>query len=266
MSEESGALVPAEERTVEFYGDEIKGGRVTLPPSDSGVYVPIRPLTEFLGVGWRGQRERIQRDPVLSEEVRMVVLSTAGGPQEMTCLPLEFLNGWLFGISASRVKDEIRDRLITYQRECYHVLAEAFQAPTDLSPEAADSVAALRQIRSNALAVASLAEEQIRLTERLDRAAVIVGQHGRRITDLERRLAPPNAITDEQAAEIAQKVKAVAMQLTEANPGNNYFQSIFSEIHRRWGVSSYKNVHQGDFHNVMEFLDEWAAAAGGDDA
>jgi hypothetical protein len=36
------------------------------------------------------------------------------------------VNGWLFGINANRVKEELRDRLIQYQRECYRVLADAF--------------------------------------------------------------------------------------------------------------------------------------------
>lgn len=33
----------------------------------------------------------------------------------MLCLPLEYLNGWLFGINATRVKKEIRENLIRYQ-------------------------------------------------------------------------------------------------------------------------------------------------------
>ena len=35
----------------------------------------------------------------------------------------------LFGINANRVKPELRDRLITYQRECYQVLSAAFLDP-----------------------------------------------------------------------------------------------------------------------------------------
>ncbi len=30
---------------------------------------------------------------------------TAGGHQETVCLPLEYLNGWLFGIDDRRVKE-----------------------------------------------------------------------------------------------------------------------------------------------------------------
>ena len=56
------ALVPIEERTVEFYGDEIKGVRVTRTPSDQPeLYVPLRQLCDYLGVSYTGQRERIER-------------------------------------------------------------------------------------------------------------------------------------------------------------------------------------------------------------
>lgn len=44
----------------------------------------------------------------------------------MQYLPLDYLNGWLFGVNANRVKEGIRDNLIRYQRECYRVLADAF--------------------------------------------------------------------------------------------------------------------------------------------
>ena len=46
--------------------------------------------------------------------------------RKMVCLPLGMLNGWLFGIDANRVKDEIRDKVIQYQRECFDVLYQHF--------------------------------------------------------------------------------------------------------------------------------------------
>ena len=42
--------------------------------------------------------------------------------QEMLCLPLEYLNGWLFGIDENRVAPEIREPLILYKREAYSAL------------------------------------------------------------------------------------------------------------------------------------------------
>ena len=47
--------------------------------------------------------------------------------QETACLKLELINGWLFGVDESRVKDEeIRQRVLSYKRECYSVLFKHF--------------------------------------------------------------------------------------------------------------------------------------------
>jgi hypothetical protein len=50
-----------------------------------------------------------------------------GGPQEMVCLTLELIHGWLFTIDTSRIKaDDIRERVIAFQEECYRVLYQHF--------------------------------------------------------------------------------------------------------------------------------------------
>ncbi len=65
------ALTPIEVRTVEFYGDEIIGALVRTG-DEAQVYVPIRPLCDYLGLAWSGQFERIKRDEVLSEAIKGV--------------------------------------------------------------------------------------------------------------------------------------------------------------------------------------------------
>ena len=51
-----------------------------------------------------------------------MIIPTNGGNQNMICLPIEYLNGWLFGIDINRCKPEIRDTLIKYKKECYQAL------------------------------------------------------------------------------------------------------------------------------------------------
>ena len=112
-------------------------------------------------------------------------------------------------------------------------------------------------------AIMEMASEQLRMDQRLDKAAVIVGQHNKRITALEYRLSPHNVITEDQAADIAEKVKAIAMVMTEHNPDKNHFQSIFSELHRRYHVSGYKSIRQDQYQAVLDFLDEWLEKSNG---
>ncbi|MCL4266098.1 MAG: hypothetical protein KJ069_23010 [Anaerolineae bacterium] len=67
MSEEK-ALAPVDQKQVEFYGDELTAMLV----EDGTVYVPVRPICDYLGLSWTGERERINRDPVLADVVRFV--------------------------------------------------------------------------------------------------------------------------------------------------------------------------------------------------
>lgn len=122
MSNDS-KLTVIEQQAVPFYDDSV----MAIRASSGVIYVPIRPLCENLGIDWSSQRQRIKRDAVLSKHFVVVTTTKSGkGNPNMLCLPLHYIQGWLFGINASRVKPEIRESLIQYQEKCYAVLAEAF--------------------------------------------------------------------------------------------------------------------------------------------
>ena len=265
MSDDSGqTLLPIEERIVEFYGDEIKGVRVTRTPSgQSELYVPLRQLCDYLGVSYTGQRERINRDAVLSKKLETIQIATGGGPQDMQCLQLDYLNGWLFGINAGRVKETIRERVIRYQEECYLVLRDAFQG--SVAPDA------LTQVEQLGHALITLAREQrefdlrLAITEdRVDQAAVVVGDLTMRVTGLEERLSPGQAVTEEQASQISQSVKAVAIKMAQIS-GRNEFGGVYGELYRKFGITSYKMLPAGRFEEAMEFLNEWYGSLTGDE-
>jgi hypothetical protein len=112
MNDESTALVAIQERSVDFHGDEIHATLVEIEGTKQ-VYVPLRPICKYLGLSWPGQFERIDRDPVLRQEARSVRVTRTNqaGDPEMLCLPLDFLNGWLFGVNANRVKPALPTRL-----------------------------------------------------------------------------------------------------------------------------------------------------------
>lgn len=104
---------------------------------DDGVFVALKPISDTLGLKWSGQHDRINRDPILSEGIRVIGMPSIGGTQETTCLRLEMVNGWLFGIDESRVKDEeTRQRVLAYKRECYGVLFKHFYGRSAAAPAA----------------------------------------------------------------------------------------------------------------------------------
>lgn len=107
---------------VEFHGATLS---VTLI---SGVpHIALKPICEAIGLDWKAQQDRIKRHPVLNS-VAVVTTSTGtdGKRYEMLMLPLDKLDGWLFGVSVRRVRPELRERLTQYQAECFDALARHF--------------------------------------------------------------------------------------------------------------------------------------------
>jgi len=98
------------------------------------VRVAMKTICQSIGLDWRSQRQRILRHPVLSKGVVMITTPSKGGLQKSLTLPLTKLNGWLFGVDASRVKPEVRDKLVEYQEECFEVLSNYWQKGQAVKP------------------------------------------------------------------------------------------------------------------------------------
>lgn len=109
--------------SVNFRGDELYGFE-----NDDGVFVALKPIVEAMGLDWSAQYRRVKRDPVLSEGIAIMATPfSRGGDQECVCLKLDRVNGWLFKIDTSRIKDDdVQDRVLVYQRECSDVLYRHF--------------------------------------------------------------------------------------------------------------------------------------------
>lgn len=108
---------------IQFHGHDV----VTIHEPD-GIYVALKPIVDAMGLSWQGQLERIKRDLVLSSTIRVTrMVAEDEKAREMVCLPLDMLNGWLFGVDARRVKPELQETVVAYQRECYRVLDAHFR-------------------------------------------------------------------------------------------------------------------------------------------
>src|SRR5579859_5356027 len=125
--EETKALVPISEQAVDFYGDEIIAVSVEIEGQHK-IYVPLRPIADYLGLSWSSQLQRLREDEVLAEHLSSVLLSNTEAGQRYTviCLQLEFLPGWLFSLNPKRVRADLQEKIKRYRRDCYRVLWEAF--------------------------------------------------------------------------------------------------------------------------------------------
>lgn len=267
------ALAPIDQRVIDFYGDEVLGVLVEQA-GERRIYVPIRPICRYLGLDWSGQRQRIMRDEVLRDEVRSVVVTPTnpqGGDPETLALPLDLLPGWLFGVSTARVKPDLKERIVLYKRECYRRLWDAFKheilpitGVLGTTPQAASGAQLAYELAS---AVQNLAREQMDLEQRLSGRIDRMGQWAKgvvaRMDDLEQRVSglelhvgPTALISEQQAAEIALAVKNVGRALSEQGVKPGYSQ-VYSELYRRYGISSYKNLPQASYADVLAWLKQW---------
>ena len=180
---------------------------------------------------------------------------------EMLSLPLDYLNGWLFGVNASRVNQELRDRLITYQRECYRALSRHFTTST---PSVSSTSATLAQVEAMGLAIATMAREQMEIEVRLGKTEIVTQATAVSVVDLQRRmegveekLSPPDhAVTDAQASQISQAVKAVGLAYGKQT-GRVEFGAVYGEMYRKFEVTSYKLIPAAKFNAVMKWLSDW---------
>lgn len=256
-----------EQREIGFYDDQI----IAVKVEDGTIYVPVRPICELLGVDWSAQRRRINRDEILGEEAMSVAITTTHidtssqqrHSQDMICLPLDYLNGWLFGISTARVNEEIRSKLINYKRNCYRVLFEAFgqnavtAAPDPLIDELLAGNDPTAIAYRQAMAIANMAREQLMIKARVESAENMLFNHESRIQILEANHGDDSRyITNSQAVQIAQGVKQIAILLSR-NSGQNAFGGVYGELHRRFEIPSYQQLPKAQFDEAMHFLRDW---------
>lgn len=115
MSSDNPTLIP-----VPFHGDTI-----TCIETPEGVLVAIRPICDRIGLNVSGQIQKLKRETRWRGV--LMHMPSAGGVQEMWCIPLVKLSGWLSAITTSRVNPEVREALARYQDEADTVLDRHFR-------------------------------------------------------------------------------------------------------------------------------------------
>ena len=259
-------LDPIEEREIEFQGDSVLA--VLVSDDDGGapaVYVPLRPMCERLGLSWSGQRERIGRDTVLSEVLQGVRVTrppgSGGGTQTALCLPLDYLNGWLFGITASRVKEAVREPLIRYQRECYHVLADAFREDTAEAlglPEGTPLAA--REAHDARVGVLAIMDYLGRRQDHDESMRKLLVANRIDLHELGGLLEDGDALTETQRRELYRLVLEVAALLSQAGDTRNTFAIAFGGFKKRFKLGKkqkYRDLDRSQYRDAHEFLDHW---------
>ncbi|MCI0396676.1 MAG: ORF6C domain-containing protein [Chloroflexi bacterium] len=261
---EEKELAVIDQREVTFYGDTL----VAVKAADGHIYVSFRHLCDALGLDRASQARRLKRHSVLAKGYKGdVKLTSPGGLQPAGVLRVDLIPLWLSGLRAAAVKAELQERLVKYQEEAAKVLWEAFQEGRLTADQDLDQL--LQQADNEAVqayqmlqAMVKLARNQIlmeaHLTGRLD-------EHEQRLETIEAQVNPPTrAVSQSQAMQISQAVKAVAHELGNQTRRNEY-QGVYGELYRRFEITSYKLLPAARFQEAMDWLNEWYQTVTGRD-
>jgi hypothetical protein len=261
MSEEK-KLVPVEQKSVVFYEDELTAVRA----KDGHVYVVLAHMCEALGIDAQGQARRIRRHKVLDNGLTWVdILSTQGDQSQRRraqVLRVDLVPLWLSGIRANSVNEEIRPKLEKFQETAAAVLWEAFQEgrlTTDpdfdtLIQQASQDAVEAYQI---AQAMVKLARNQIMLEAKLNSHDELLADYGRRLETIEADLHQEERyISESQATDISQAVRAIAFEISKTSGANEYGR-CWGEFYRKFGVSKYRHLPISRFDEAMTWLNAW---------
>lgn len=103
-------------QTIKFHNDDIE---------IIDTFVSVKKLCQNIGItGISDQYEKIKKDE--SFESKSLDIEINGIIQEVVVIPVSKINGWLFSISANKVKPEVKQKLIEYKKECFNVLNNYF--------------------------------------------------------------------------------------------------------------------------------------------
>lgn len=261
-TQSGNALEPVDQKTVDFYGDELAAARM----EDGAIYVSLRHMCDALGIDRAGQVRRIGNHDVLADGyVRGRLTSPpspdgrGGGVQEAGLLRVDLVPLWLSGLTISRIKEELRPKVYRLQTQAARVLWEAFQdgrLTNDFDALLASDNPAAQAYRM-AQAVMMLAQQQLLIESR------VTGVEGR-LEAIEATLGDPGRhITPDEAMQLSQAVKTVAMLLSKAS-GRNEYGGVYGELYRKFGITSYKQLPAARFGDAMRWLNDWRDSIEGD--
>lgn len=97
------------------------GNTLFLVEHNGEAYTPMKPIVEGMGLDWASQFTKLKQR-FASTIVEIAMVAEDGKQRSMTCLLLRKLTGWLYTISANKVKAELREKILQYQSECDDVL------------------------------------------------------------------------------------------------------------------------------------------------
>lgn len=148
---------------VPFYGDDIEAVQ-----DGPDVWVSVRRMCNNVGLGYGSQTQKLE-GRAWATVTTIVTVAEDGKSREMLMLHLDSVPMWLATIEPSRVREDIRPKLIAYQKECARVLRDHFfgrQQTVDIHSIVEEVGKAIVPAVAEALATVMRAERETAIQER----------------------------------------------------------------------------------------------------
>jgi hypothetical protein len=244
-------LTIIDQRDVTFYEDVL-----TAVKLDNGdIFVSVRAVCDALDIDHRAQYRRIRRQRTLDKGFMVVKMTTIKGERDTNVLRVDLLPLFLTGIGTRSIKDDrTRQKLETFQDNAARVLWEAFQNGELSADHTFDE---LLQQGGEAVEAYQLLQGMLKLAKNQIVIQAQVREHATRIEAIEAELNDSDRfLTQSQAVQISQGVKAIALELGKRS-GRNEFGGVYGELYRRFEVTSYKQIPANKFQAAMTYLRDW---------
>lgn len=106
--------------TVNFHGDELQAVR-----TDGGVQVVVKRVCDMLGIDHSSQVAKL-KNQAWATMGPVTTVAEDGRSRELLCIHLDCLPMWLATVDVGRVREELRGKLVSYQKECARALRDHF--------------------------------------------------------------------------------------------------------------------------------------------
>ncbi|HLZ62298.1 MAG TPA: phage antirepressor N-terminal domain-containing protein [Ktedonosporobacter sp.] len=244
-----------QQATVVFAGDEI----IAVLADDGYVYGALPHLCRALGLETERQRERIEEHSALSKGLYPFPLMIRRQLSTFSCLRSDLIPYWLAVVPTQRMKPEKKARIDYYQDQVADVLSRLFGTTTPIPNEG--SLVEQHPALAEGLAIARMALDQAQLAaqrseETSEEVRALKTVYETRIAALEAKLLPRAQISEEQAEQIADLVKQAAIALNKKMGSGNYFGTLYGQLYRMFGITSYKLLTAAQYPKAVAWLEK----------
>lgn len=264
-------IKPQTESVLEFQGKEI----AVVALEDPIQYIVVASFCQTFGIDVASERRRLGRKSWFEEYTRMVMVTTAGGPQASLCLRVDALPTFMLGINLEKISAEAdRELFRTFMDQSSAILAEYWglseegevrflreQMARMIAEHAADEAGMSERERIDyvEVEVRKLREDFEEKIEMMRKLYAAMREDYRSVT----RVIRPGRqkLTEEMLGDVRDRVNYLAQLRIEHFREEKPYPMIWGYINRSiGGVSTYRDLGVDKYQEVVDWLDGEIAA------